>query len=119
NRSDWDCTLEGRNVLRLGMRMIRGMPEAEAASVVSGRRQNHYAKVDDLWKRTELTRRGLDALAHAGALAGIAGDRRQALWRTMAADRIVDLLLDAPPTEDAARLRAPTEVDDLIADYHA
>jgi error-prone DNA polymerase len=119
NRSDWDCTLESRNALRLGMRMIRGMPEVEAASVVSGRRQGAYAKVDELWKRTELTRRGLDALAHAGALAGIAGDRRQARWRTMAADRIVDLLLDAPPGEDSAQLRAPSEVDDLIADYQA
>jgi error-prone DNA polymerase len=36
NRSDWDCTLESRNTMRLGMRMIRGMPEAEAASVIGG-----------------------------------------------------------------------------------
>jgi error-prone DNA polymerase len=61
----------------------------------------------------------MDALAHAGALARIAGDRRQARWRTMAADRIVDLLLDAPAAEEPAQLRAPSEVDDLIADYQA
>ena len=40
NHSDWDCTLEGqgpRPALRLGMRMISGLPRAAADTIVERR----------------------------------------------------------------------------------
>ena len=60
NRSDWDCTLED-GALRLGLRMVAGLPE------ISGRRiaeRRPYASVAEL----DLNRKDLRCLAAAGAL---------------------------------------------------
>ena len=57
NASRWDCTLEptdheGRFAVRLGMRMVKGLANADAATIVGTRADQPFVSVDDLWRRT-------------------------------------------------------------------
>jgi error-prone DNA polymerase len=66
-----------------------------------------------------LERRDLEALAAANALAALAGHRRDALWQAVAAAPERDLLAAAPIDEtEQPALGAPSEADDILADYH-
>jgi len=105
NRSDWDCTLEpGADglALRLGLRMISGMQEDEAARIVAARGAGDgavrgagdgaatalpYTSVEDVAARAGVGKRALEGLAGADAFAGkrlsgapASAARRQALW---------------------------------------
>ena len=107
NESDWDCTLEG-GALRLGLRMVSGLTEAAGRAVASGR---PYGSPHEL----RLNRKDLRALAAAGALRSIAGHRRTAHWAAAGASRRPPL--DRPPVETLPALPAPSEGQDIIADY--
>ena len=84
NASAWDCTLEPGGgsglALRLGLRQVKGLPEAEARRLVAAR-ENGYADIQGLWRRAGLGARALDALARADAFASLGVGRRQALWQ--------------------------------------
>ena len=111
--SAWDCTLEGR-ALRLGLRMVSGLAAASAQRIVASR---PFESVEDLSRRAALNRRDLGCLAAAGALASLAGHRRQAHWRAAGVDQTSDMLRGAPVRETAAKLAAPGEGEDIVADY--
>jgi error-prone DNA polymerase len=113
NFSEWDCTLEEpsplagkgreggarvhprhaeqapairtRRAVRLGMRQIKGMREADAARLVAAR-DRPYRSVRDLWLRAGLSRAGLERLAEADAFRSLGLDRRAALWEVRALD---------------------------------
>jgi error-prone DNA polymerase len=86
NASRWDCTLEpidddGRFAVRLGFRMIRGLANAHAATIVACRAEQPFISVDDLWRRAGVPAASLVQIAAAdgfGASLGLA--RREALW---------------------------------------
>ena len=58
NASRWDCTLEDtgedRFAVRLGMRMVRSLANADAARIVAARADQPFTSVDDLWRRAEV-----------------------------------------------------------------
>ena len=118
-RSEWDCTLErsdgGEPILRLGLRMVKGLSEAAALRIVAAR--THITDVDDLARKAKLDRRELSCLAKADALASLAGHRRNALWETLGFDPPTELLLDAKRSEPQADLFPPSEGQDIVADY--
>ncbi|XZE20904.1 error-prone DNA polymerase [Pirellulaceae bacterium SH449] len=102
NLSDWDCTLEmdapikradaefqhSRLSLRLGLRMIRGLKQAEADQLVSNRhRLGPYRDQADIVKRVRLEQPTLAILADSGALNSISGDRRAAYWQSLAREK--------------------------------
>jgi len=110
--SDWDCTLEG-GAMRLGLRMIRGLPQKAGERIAAGR---PWSSVDELALRADLNPKELRALAAAGALQGLAGHRRQAHWAAAGAERrpalnIFDAAARIPP------LPGPSEGQDIVADY--
>ncbi len=107
NASDWDCTLE-EGALRLGLRMVSGLSEAEGRRLSQGK---PHASVHEL----KLNRKDLKCLASAGALQSLAGHRRLAHWAAAGAARRAPL--DAPGNERAPRLAAPGEGEDIVADY--
>jgi error-prone DNA polymerase len=128
NHSEWDCTLEERlqatgdrgrgngsvsssrspatcklspgPCLRLGLRQVDGLQEAEARRIVEKRLQGAedrgqgtsalpvpcnlspvpYSSVHDLWRRAGVRLATLERLAAADAFRSIGLDRRQALW---------------------------------------
>ena len=121
NASDWDCTLEpaGRGfALRLGLRQVGGLGEAEAIRLVA-RRGAGYADPRDLWRRAELSPRALEALAKADAFASTGLIRRQALWAIKGLDPRPLPLFDGPGPEPAACLPRALEGEQVIDDYAA
>jgi error-prone DNA polymerase len=121
--SDADCTLEagegGAPALRLGLRCIGGLGEAAREAIVAARRSAPFASCQDLGERARLTRRDMEALAAAGALAGVAGHRHLAFWQ------VAGFLPPLPAAPDSGHeaatplLRVPAESEDLLADYRS
>ncbi|MCC7083064.1 MAG: error-prone DNA polymerase, partial [Burkholderiales bacterium] len=140
--SAWDCTLEdaeapfpgmrcappglrkpeeassAKPALRLGLRMVSGLPQAAAERIVAARRQDPRT-VEALARAAPLDRRELDCLARAGALETLAGHRRHALWQAAGIERMPPLFADLPVRESAVSLAAPTEGQDIVADYRS
>ncbi|WP_299159054.1 error-prone DNA polymerase [Accumulibacter sp.] len=129
NDSTWEARLEsaggeagtvaGRPAVRLGLGSISGLPQAAAARLLEARRQHPLRSVAELATRAQLTDKDLALLAAAGALASLAGHRRQAAWLAAGAKLQRDLLGSVPPPEEAAELATPSEAEELIADYAA
>ena len=136
----WDCTLErarGQPVLsardpvqhetaiavsprlRLGMRMVKGLSEAAAQRIVAMREQRAFADVPDLAQRAQLNRHDLACLARAGALESLAGHRRDATWQVAGVQSLPALLAHTRIRESQARLKAPTEAQEIVSDYNA
>ncbi len=103
--------------VRLGLRMIRGLAHDAAVRIVAARRERAFADTQDLAARARLDAGDLRTLAAGGALASLAGHRRQALWQASGAAPLPGLLADAPGGDVAATLDAPAEAEDLLADY--
>src|SRR5687767_13009413 len=107
NASEWDCTLED-GALRLGLRMVRGLSEAEGRRVSLNR---PYSGVLDL----DLDKKDLRCLAAAGALQSLAGHRRLAHWAAAGAGRRAPL--ERPAPERVPLLARPSEGQEIVADY--
>ncbi len=93
NDSDWDSTLEpdpnrSEPAIRLGLRTIRGLA-GEAAQRVVRERGTHgaFRNINDLVQRTNLSGSVLATLADADALGSLAGDRRTAIWQSLAQEK--------------------------------
>jgi error-prone DNA polymerase len=83
NDSRWDCTLEpaGKyDAIRLGLRMVKGLPETAAAHALGCRSTGAFTSIADLHQRTRLPVATLERLAEADAFACLGIDRRRALW---------------------------------------
>jgi len=84
NHSLWDCTLEPTEreqwAVRLGLRQIKGLAEADAKRLVTSRPEAGYPDPRALWRRSGLGRGALERLAEADAFRSIGLDRRRALW---------------------------------------
>ena len=119
--SDWECTLESRDdgaaAVRLGLCMIRGLPQASALRIVCGRSPKSYGTIDDLARRAIINQSDLQRLAHAGALEALAGHRRNAHWLAAGTQAQPQLLQDAPIYESTPQLPSPAEGQDIAADY--
>jgi len=121
--SEWDCTLEriaderADPALRLGLRMVAGMKEASALRLVAARAERPFAHVADLAHRAQLDRRDLTVLAAAGALARLAGHRHDAVWEVAGVEKLPPILAGTVFTEPPPALPAPTEGQDIVADY--
>ena len=120
--SDWDCSLEpgaeAQPAIRLGLRMIRGLREADARGIESARRTQAFSDVDDLSRRAGLDARARERLADAGALHGLAGHRHHARWAVAGVEPQLPLFAElAATTEAPVNLPLPTTGEDLLTDY--
>ncbi|MBK7956070.1 MAG: error-prone DNA polymerase [Candidatus Accumulibacter sp.] len=126
--SAWEALLEasgpataaGSAAVRLGLSSIIGLAQTAAERLLEVRQQRPFASIADLATRARLARRDLDLLAAAGALASLAGHRRQAAWAAAGVVIQLDLLSDTPPPEAIATVieeAVPSEAETLIADY--
>ena len=73
-RSDWDCTLEegpDGPRMRLGLRLVKGVGEAEGRRIERARRERRFDSLPDLAARSQADRGVLRALARANALAEV------------------------------------------------
>ncbi len=118
--SEWECTLERGEqdaAVRLGLLMVKGLSQSGAERLVAARAQSPFESVADLAHRAALDRRDLRCLAAAGALSPLSEHRRLAHWHVAGVDSTRHLLRGAPVVEATPVLGAPTEVENLVADY--
>jgi error-prone DNA polymerase len=84
--SEWRCTVETDETVRLGLCVLNGLQQEHAQELVRQRKQRPFASIDDFKARTScLTKEELRTLAEAGALNGLANHRRKAMWEVEAA----------------------------------
>jgi error-prone DNA polymerase len=102
NASDWDSTLEpeirsaDQHALRLGLRLATGLTEEEGRLIVKVRRSGNgspYGSVEEVARRTSVSRKAIEALAEADAFASLGASRRSAMWDAKAIERDVPPLL--------------------------
>ncbi len=120
--SDCDCTLLQNNeenpTLRLGLCMIKGFSQSGANLLMNSRDVDGlWGSVEMLARQSGLSRRQLQCLAAAGALAGLIGNRHQAQWAVLGTDAMPLLLQHSAFTEASPLLPVPTEGADLVMDY--
>ena len=120
--SGWDSVLERREgqkavVVRLGLSLLKGMRDGAAERIESARAVRPFLNVSDLARRAQLDRHDLQVLASANALASLAGNRREALWQSVAAVPDKDMLADARLEDATPVLGAPSEAEDIVGDY--
>ncbi|MEE9985195.1 error-prone DNA polymerase [Agrobacterium pusense] len=86
NASRWDCTMEriaetDRFAVRLGMRVVKGLSQNDAARIILARGDRKFESADDMWRRSGVPTASLVKLAEADAfLLSLKLERRQALW---------------------------------------
>ena len=128
--SEWDQVLVGgtpwrseqepgtQPAIRLGLRQVRGMSEPVAQAIAQARAQRPFTDVADLCLRAGLDAKAREALAEAGALASLAGNRNNARWAVAGIERRRPLL-PGSPEETEIGLPAPRIGEDLLSDYRA
>ena len=133
NASRWDCTLEptgddGRFAVRLGLRMVKGLANANAAAIVSARADTPFASIDDLWRRAGVPVAALVQIAEGdGFRPSLSMARREALWAIKALrDEPLPLFAAATAheqqfvpeiSEAAVSLRPMTAGSEVVEDY--
>lgn len=94
NYSSWDATLEtgataGKPAVRLGLRQVDGLRQDEARKIEAARAARStaadpaarpFADVEDLTRKSGISRSTLERLAAADAFRSMGRDRRAALW---------------------------------------
>ena len=131
NASQWDCTLEAADskylAVRLGLRMVKGLTEANAATLIARRGEVPYRSIEDVWRRTAVPIAALEQLADADAFLGLGLSRRQALWAIRGLDDTeLPLMIAAGPPVAPAQSREPKVMlrrmpagGEVVADYRS
>ena len=152
NYSEWDCTLEpmgelaqepakesagqcgGKDArtaatpvrspwaLRLGLRLLNGLPRSTADTIVQVREQGGpFESLADFTRRTRLGRAQIMRLSEADVFQSLSRDRRGALWEALAHPRTPEhrpLLEDLVPDEEPALGLPPlSPEEEVLADY--
>ncbi len=88
NKSDWDCTLENRCQVRLGLCMVKGLSLAEGERVSKLRREHGpYRNLAEFTRRVGCSASVLTILADADAFHSLSNDRRAAIWQSLAQEK--------------------------------
>ncbi|PFH11852.1 error-prone DNA polymerase [Collimonas sp. PA-H2] len=123
NRSNWEAALEStagstRPAVRLGLSLVRGLSFDNAEEIEAARAVRPFSDLQDMALRTGLRRDQLQALAAAGSLAPLSGNRRQALWQALVSAPEKGLLRPAQVNEEELLLAPPGEAENILHDYH-
>jgi error-prone DNA polymerase len=85
-----------QQALRFGLRLASGLAEEEGQQIVKVRRSGNgspYGSVEEVARRTAVSRKAIEALAEADAFATLGASRRSAMWDAKAIERDVPPLL--------------------------
>ena len=140
NASEWDCTLEydaasppaspvGNKTtwgitgpaIRLGFRLIKGMPEDEARRIAAARKRHGlFMSMSHIQRVAQLDVATLNRLAKADALESVRLNRRHGTWEAMGLSNVSAPLFDSVSahTPHAVAPLSPMQPgDEVIADY--
>ena len=138
NLSEWDCTIVAAepaaqskgelalalrcgladiHALRLGFRLIKGFPEAAARSLIAARADLPFHSVEDVARRTGLSRPLLARLAAADAFGSLGLNRRAAFWQALQPYDRLPLFADLEDNRDPPPLPELGLPEEIVADY--
>ena len=121
--SDWEASLEPCNdqqpKVRLGLNVVHGLTQLAGWRIEEARAVKDFSDLNDIALRASLSATDLQALAAANALQSIAGHRREALWHAVAATPGKGLLKTTAIAADPIQLTAPSEAQQIVADYRS
>jgi len=103
--------------LRLGLRMVAGLPISAAEQILRVRQHGPFQSVDDFITRTGLGRGVSQRLSRADAFASLGIGRRQALWQALPTHEPGSLFRNVPDHEQPAALPALSPAMEVTADY--
>ncbi len=122
-KSDWDCTLEAPQAIRVGLRQVKGLGEETGRRLQDARNASPFVDIADVSRRGGLDQRDRDALAEAGALRAFARERRVAMWTartpSLAGDESLFAGASLPPSamELPPRLPPLLRAEQLMLDF--
>jgi len=123
NSSGWTCRWEkspgAQQAFRIGLRFIKGLREASGLHIEKEREGSPFRHLEDLALRCHLGPEELGLLAHAGALASLGMDRREALWQVAKVGRFSGPLLEGTLSYDPSPLRPLSGYEQTLADYES
>lgn len=140
NYSEYDCTLEwagggkveaarpafaenvpqwgaGGPALRLGLRLIRGVSEAQVRGLKAARSAGPIRSIGALWRRGDVSRETLLRLAAAGAFGSLGLTPRQAVWQVLGLGEVLPLFAEAEGDEAPPALPEPGVAERVVQDY--
>jgi len=121
NHSHWESTLESdfrdEPVLRLGLRMVKGLSREGASRIVEARREDAFTSIQSLAERAGLAAKDLGVLAGSSALRSLATNRYLARWGVAGVQEPTALFAQIHIPEGTPMLKAPTEGQSIAADY--
>lgn len=115
-----NCTVEpsskgsGSYALRLGLRYVRGISDKELATIESAPKD--FQSIQDLVYKTGLSKAAVRKLAEAGALRGLAVNRRTALWEAHGVNPQKDLI---EPLQHSVQFDALGDAESTTWDYQS
>ncbi|CAA9511849.1 MAG: Error-prone repair homolog of DNA polymerase III alpha subunit [uncultured Sphingomonas sp.] len=123
NDSDWDTRLVGEGSqlpLRLGMKIVHGLAEVDAARILTARAERPFKSVEDMWRRSGVPLATLEKLAKADSFQSLGLNRRQALWAIRGLGESPLPLLEAiERREEPVALVPLTAGREVVEDYRA
>jgi error-prone DNA polymerase len=109
--------------LRLGFKLVKSLSSAGAERIEAARARRPFDSVQDLAERAALDRTDLEALAAAGALASLSGNRHLAFWEVAGTERALPLAPRGARTADEEEgrplLTTPSDWESVLADYRS
>ena len=133
NHSRWDCTLEEGTgpykAVRLGLRMVRDLANADGAAIVAARGDVPYRTVEEIQRRAGVGAGALNRIGEADGFGSLDHSRRSGLWQVKGlADEPLPLFAAADARdrtyrdeaiEPAVRLARMGEGAEVVEDYRA
>ena len=122
--SDWLCTVEADDAVRLGFNQVKGLRHEQIDGLVSERERLPFHSLDDLRRRVPLPDEALRSLARLGAFNVFGGHRRSSLWEAgqhlLPEDDLFSQVGISPAADTAMTpLQRMTPVERLAADYRS
>lgn len=116
--SDWNCTLEPNNAVRLGLCVVKTLGSTNAQRILGERNEMAFASLDDFKRRVRLNKDELRTLAEIGALNCFADHRRDALWHVERQLHENDLFESTHGDSKASQLTPMTYPERIQADFN-
>ena len=126
--SQWEHSLETDTLdhhpqqqpaIRLGFRLTQNLSETGAEILLQQRMKKPFSSLADFTRRCRLSKKDMDALAHANALQSLSAHRFQARWDMQGLQQESPLLQQEQQRETAVQLAPPSEAQNLLEDYRS
>jgi error-prone DNA polymerase len=115
--SDWPCTVEDDQTIRLGLCVVNGLHRNRGAKIVLERLKEPFASLSDFISRTKLAKTEQRILAKIGALQGLSSHRRDALWQVESPHDVEGLFAKSSGASRISPLASMNEWERMAADY--